>query len=190
MNPLDIAIVALCAAFGLLGLLRGFVRQAASLAGLVLGHIVGVKYNAAVQKVLRFDFSHGDIAAYLITLLAVYIAVRLIGLLVERWVRETKLSGTDRFLGLIAGSAKGILLSILLVFVLVIFLPRDASLFRGSKLFPRAMAAAGLLTRAFPERIGDAFREKLRVPEPAAPKAGEGDREQPPPPQRKKRSRK
>ena len=171
MNPLDIAVVALCAVLAILGLLHGIVRQAASIAGLILGHLAGVKYYAQAQQYLRLDFTGGHIVAYLAALLGVYLAVRLIGLLVERWVRGTKLSGMDRFLGLLAGSAKGVLLAVLLVFLLVILLPRDASLLKGSKLAPRLIVAAGWAEKVFPERIGQSFREK-RVdasPSPPAP---------------------
>lgn len=162
MNPLDIAIAALCAILALLGLLRGLVRQAASIAGLVLGHLVGIGFYGSVQKALRLDIPGGHVAAYLLTLAAVYIAVRLIGLLVEHWVRKTKLSAMDRFLGLLAGAAKGLILSVLLVFFLVILLPKDAALLKGSKLAPRMIAAAGWVEKAFPDRIRDSFREKLR----------------------------
>lgn len=161
MNPLDICIVALCAVLALFGLLRGFVRQAASLAGLILGHILAVRYNAWFLKILRFDFPHAGIAAYLIALLAVYIAVRLLGLLIERWVRDSKLSGMDRFLGGLAGALKGALFSVLLVFVLVVLLPRDASLLKSSKLAPHARIAAGWLEKTFPEKIREAYREKV-----------------------------
>jgi len=175
MNPLDIGIVALCAVLALLGLLKGFVRQAASWAGLILGLVVGWKYGAAAQKLLRLEFTGGAVAAYLLALLGVYVAVRLIGLLVERWVRGTKLSGTDRFLGLLAGAAKGAFLSVLLVFFLALLLPRDVSLLKGSKLSPRLMVAARWMEGAFPERIRESFREKMRAaePNPAGEKGGD-----------------
>ncbi len=185
MNPLDIGIVALCAVLALLGLLRGVVRQAASLAGLILGHIVGVNYYAVVQKAMRLDFTGGHVVAYLLALLAVYIAVRLIGLLVERWVRKTKLSGTDRFIGFLAGATKGALLSVLLVFLLIILLPRDASLLQGSKLAPRLMVAARWMEGVFPEKIRSSFREKLRDAEPSTERSKRGAA---PAPQPKKRS--
>jgi len=161
MNLLDIGIVVLCAVLALLGIIRGVVRQAASLGGLILGHVVGVKYYASVQKALGLDFTGGHVVAYLLALLAVYIAVRLVGLLVEQWVRKTKLSGMDRFLGFLAGAVKGALLSVLLVFVLVILLPRNASLLTGSKLAPRLTLAADWVKDIFPERIRESFREKL-----------------------------
>ncbi len=163
MNPLDIAVVALCFVLAVLGLLRGIVRQASSIAGLVLGHIVGVKYNAQVQHALRLDFPAGHVAAYLAALLGVYLAVRLIGLLVERWVRTSKLSGMDRFLGFLAGGAKGAILSVLLVFLLVVLLPGNASLLRESKLAPRLIVAAGWAEKVFPGRIGESFLEKERA---------------------------
>jgi membrane protein required for colicin V production len=162
MNAFDIVIVALCAILALLGLLRGIVRQAASLAGLILGHVAGVKYYTAVQAALRLDFTGGHIVAYLLALLAVYIAVRLTGLIVERWVRGTKLSGMDRFLGFLAGAAKGVLISVLLVFLLAILLPRDASILKGSKLAPKLVVAAGWVEGAFPEKMRAAFREKIK----------------------------
>ncbi|MBI5576554.1 MAG: CvpA family protein [Deltaproteobacteria bacterium] len=191
MNPLDLGIVALCVVLALFGLMRGFVRQAASLTGLVLGHILAVKYNGWAQKLLRLDFPHAGIVAYLIALLAVYIAVRLIGLLVERWVRASKLSGTDRFLGGLAGAVKGSLVSVLLVFVLVVLLPRDASLLKSSKLAPHALVAAGWLEKTFPERIRESFREKIGPGEARPPeKGGRSGTESVPADQSKKRSRK
>ncbi len=185
MNPLDICIVAVCTVMAFLGLLRGFVRQAASLAGLILGHILAVRYNGWFLKVLRFDFPHAGIVAYLIALFAVYIAVRLIGLLVERWVRDSKLSGTDRFLGALAGAAKGVLFTILLVFVLVVLLPRDASLLKSSKLAPRALVAAGWLEKTFPEKIREAYREKVHGTE----KEGKEEGKKEPAPSTSPRSR-
>jgi membrane protein required for colicin V production len=160
MNALDIVFAALCALLAVLGLFQGFVRQAASWTGLILGHIAGVKYNAPFQKFLSLEFPRGDIIAYLLALFTVYVAVRLVGLLIERWVRGTKLSGSDRFFGALAGLAKGIVLSILLLFVLVVVLPRDSALIARSKAAPRLMVAAHWMERIFPERIREAFREK------------------------------
>ncbi|GAB4363688.1 MAG: hypothetical protein Kow00128_04670 [Deltaproteobacteria bacterium] len=161
MNLLDILILALCVGFGIVGIFQGLVRQAFSWAGLILGHIAGVKYYSAVEELLGLSFRHGDVVAYLLLFSVVYLCVRLAGTLVERLIRESKLSGTDRTAGALAGFAKGVLLSILLVFLLVILLPRETSLLRGSKLAPRVAVAAGWVSKLFPDRIGAAFREKM-----------------------------
>ena len=161
MNLLDIVIAVLCLGLAVHGIFQGMVRQLFSWGGLIAGHIAGVKFYAIAQERLRLDFSHGDVVAYLLTFLAVYLAVRLAGLLVERWVRGSALSGTDRIAGMLAGFGKGVLLSVLLVFVLVILLPRNASFLRESKLAPKAMVAARWIQKVFPERIRHAFQEKI-----------------------------
>ena len=186
MNLLDIVIAVLCLGLAVHGIFQGMVRQLFSWGGLIAGHIAGVKFYAIAQERLRLDFSHGDVVAYLLTFLAVYLAVRLAGLLVERWVRGSALSGTDRIAGMLAGFGKGVLLTVLLVFMLVILLPRNASLLRESKLAPKAMVAARWMQKIFPERIRDSFREKIG--DFAAPPGGK--MEEPAPLQPKNRSRK
>lgn len=173
MNPIDIAMGALCLGLALLGIVRGFVRQLASWAGLILGHLAAVRYYGEARDLLKLDFRHGDVAAYLLTFLAVWLAARLAGLLVERWVRGSALSGADRLAGGAAGFAKGALLSVLLVFLLVIVLPRDARVIRESKLAPRAIGAAKWAQGAFPERLARSFDEKVRAAQipPAGDKA-------------------
>ena len=192
MNPLDIGILILCGALALFGVLQGFIRQISSWAGLILGLLAGWKFGAEAQKLLHFDFAGGAVAAYLVTLVVVYIAVRLVGLLFERSVRGTSLSGADRFLGLLAGLAKGAFLSVLLVFFLTLLLPRNASLLKESKFSPRLMVAARWVERAFPERIRESFREKIRAAE-TDRSGGKGEKEKgeaAPAPQPKNRSRK
>lgn len=186
MNLLDIIIAVLCLGFAVYGIFQGVVRQLFSWGGLLLGHVAGVKYYATAQEHLRLDFPHADVVAYLLTFLAVYLAFRLAGLLVERWVRGSELSATDRAAGMIAGFGKGALLSVLLVFVLVILLPRDTALLRESKLVPKAMVAARWVQRVFPEGIRDAFRKKAGD----FPSSDGGKNGSPADPQPKNRSRK
>jgi membrane protein required for colicin V production len=183
VNLLDIVIAVLCLGLAVYGIFQGIVRQLFSWGGLIGGHIAGVKFYGIAKEGLRLDFSHGDIVAYLLTFAAVYLAVRLVGLLVERWVRGSELSGTDRFAGMLAGFGKGVLLSVLLVFLLVILLPRDTPLLRESRLAPKAMVAARWMQQVFPERIRDSFREKIGD-------LSGGKREKPAPLQPKNRSKK
>jgi len=161
VNFLDVIIVVLCLGFAVFGIFQGMVRQLFSWGGLLLGHIAGVKYYATAQIQLHLDFPHGDVAGYLLTFLGVYLIVRLVGLILERWVRNSELSGTDRAAGMLAGFVKGALLSVLLVFILVIILPKGTALVRESRLAPSAIAAAIWVQKVFPEAIRRAYREKI-----------------------------
>jgi membrane protein required for colicin V production len=182
---IDAGIAALCLGFALAGLIQGFVRQAASWAGIVLGHVLGIAFHPTVQEALAPHLRTGDAAAaYIAVFIGVYAAARLLGLLVEGWVRGSRLSGTDRFAGGLAGLAKGALAAILLVFLMSAGLPRDYEPLRRSRLAPPALTAGDHLGKVFPERIRISFRQALRLVEPP------GGQEETTPSHPKKRSRK
>jgi membrane protein required for colicin V production len=167
MNLLDLVLAVLIAWFAVSGIVLGLVRQLFSLGGLVAGHLLGIRYFAFAQGKLGLSFQYAEVVGYAVVFLAAYLGFRLIGGLVENRVRESKLSGTDRLAGMAAGLVKGALFSILIVFLLVILLPRDTRLLRESKAAPTAIAAGKRLAAAFPDRFAESFREKVRSIHPA-----------------------
>jgi membrane protein required for colicin V production len=160
MNPVDVAVAVIALWFGLSGLLHGMVRQLFSLGGIVAGHLLGIRYYPLAQKYLKLSFQYSEAAGYLAVFLVVWVAVRLIGALVEGKVRGSKLSGMDRMAGLLVGLAKAALVSVLLVFLLVVLLPRDSRVLRESRAAPHAIAAGRWISGAFPGKIADPFLEK------------------------------
>jgi len=167
MNLLDLILALLFAWFAISGIVRGLVRQLFSIGGLVAGHLLGIRYYAFAQEKLGLSFQYSEVVGYAVVFLAAYLAVRLAGGLIEDRVRKSKLSGTDRLAGLAAGLVKGALFSILIVFLLVILLPRDARLLRESKAAPTAIAAGKWLANVFPHRFAEPFREKISAIRPA-----------------------
>ena len=160
MNPVDVALAAICLWFAIAGILHGLVRQLFALGGILAGHLLGIRYYPAAQKALELSFPHSEVVGYTVVFLATCLVVRLIGGLVEGKVRGSKLSGMDRAAGMAAGLLKGVLLSVLAVFLLVVLLPRDSRVIRGSKVAPTAIAAGRWLAGVFPEKIAEPFREK------------------------------
>jgi membrane protein required for colicin V production len=157
VNLLDWILVALVAGFFLSGLLKGIVRQAFSLGGIVAGHLAGVRWHGQARSLLKIDFPGGDAAAYVAVFLAVYLLARLLGALAEQRVRSSALSGGDRLLGGLLGLVTGAALAVLLVFVAASVLPPDASLVRGSRLAPRAERAARWASPLLPEKVRSPF---------------------------------
>ncbi len=168
MNTLDVVIGLLCLGSAVLGVAMGPLRQISKLGGLVFGLILAKRYAGWAQDTMRLHFVHGDAVAYAILLVAVYIAVRIVGWAVERPLRGEKLSGTERVTGALAGLVYGAALSVVAVFVLVAVSPREAAIFRESKAAPATLTVARWAQAVFPKVIRDPFREKV----PAA----EGDR--------------
>jgi uncharacterized membrane protein required for colicin V production len=160
VNLLDIAIVVLCLVFAVAGIIHGVVRQLFSWTGILLGHIIGVKYCGTVQENFLRDFPHSEILSYLLIFIVIYLSIYLVGLLIEQGGRGSRLSGADRAVGMLAGFVKGVLFSILLVFVLVIVLPAHSRHLRESTLAPRAIVAATWVAKIFPAKMHDSFQEK------------------------------
>jgi len=181
MNLLDLLLAVLIAWFAVSGIVQGLVRQLFSLGGMVAGHLLGIRYYAFAQGKLGLSFQYAEVAGYAVVFLAAYLAVRLIGGLIEGRVRKSTLSGTDRLAGMAAGVVKGALLSILLVFLLVILLPRDTQLLNESKAAPTAVAAGKRIAAVFPERFAESFREKVRSFGPNAPAPPPAPRGEPSP---------
>lgn len=160
MNTLDIVIGALCVGSAILGAVLGPLRQISKLGSLVLGLVLAKKYSGWAQEFMRLHFAHGDAVAYVILLVAVYVAARLLGYAIEYSLRGEKLSGSERLTGGLAGLVHGAAVSVLVVFVLVAVSPREASLFRESKAAPAAVAAGERVQSLFPKEVRDPFREK------------------------------
>jgi membrane protein required for colicin V production len=160
VNFLDITIVLLCLGFAVAGIIHGVVRQLFSWTGILLGHIIGVKYCEIVQEKFLPNFPHSEIVSYLLIFIVIYLAIHFVGLLIEQAGRGSRLSGADRAVGMLAGFVKGVLFSILLVFVLVILLPAHSRHLRESALVPRAVVVATWVAKIFPAKMHDSFQEK------------------------------
>ena len=181
MNTLDIVIAAVCVGSAVLGVVLGPLRQISKLGGLVLGLVLAKKYSGWAQDVMRLRFVHGDAVAYVVVLVAVYVAARLVGYAVEYSLRDDKLSGSERLTGGLAGLVHGAALSVVIVFVLVALSPREASIFRESKAASPAIAAAGWAQAVFPKELCDAFRDKAPGVHGGGTKIGECATPAPPP---------
>ncbi len=165
MNIIDIVLAALCAFFAVSGIARGLVRQLFSIGGLVAGHVAGIRLYGAAASTLKLTFQYKDVVGYLAVFLLVYLAVRLLGALIEGRIRASQLSWADRMAGMAAGLAKGVLVSVLVVFLLVILLPGDSRALRQSKAAPHAISAGRWLAEVFPDRLAEPFREKAKAVE-------------------------
>ena len=120
MHWVDIAILVVIGASILVGALRGFVREAFSLAVWALAFIVAFQFSGIVADRLaesvslpsaRTALAFGGL--FLVTLLVGGLLTYLVGKLVDK----TGLSGTDRLLGGLFGAARGLILVIMVILV-------------------------------------------------------------------------
>ena len=122
MNELDYALLAVLALSALLGLLRGFVKEAFSLAGWVfafwgaaqLARPVATRLQGSVGEFLgiqELPLALAFVAGFAVLLLVAALAGRLLAGV----VRASPLSGLDRSLGLVFGLLRGLVLLLAVV---------------------------------------------------------------------------
>lgn len=171
MNGADWVILAILAVSVLVGLWRGLVREAMSLATWLAAIVAALLFGAQVAQFYAdwIDLPSARTAlGYGTVFVLVLVVGGLVGWLVGRVVRGTGLGGTDRLLGLGFGLLRGGLVVAALVLVLGYTPFPGDPWWQESELIPRFQPVAAWLREQLPETL--AALQALSPPEqPATP---------------------
>ncbi len=141
----DWAIIAIIAISSLISLSRGFVKEALSLLTWIIAGVVAWMFGGALSQHLS-EFiatpSARVIAACALLFVATLLVGALINYLIAQLIRVTGLSGTDRFLGMVFGAARGALLVVLLVGLLSLAPVQQDPWWQQSALLPHFLMVA------------------------------------------------
>ena len=158
MVTVDYMLLAVAILSGLFGLLRGFVKEAMSLAGWIFAAWCAFHFGTAVAERLP-DFIQDPVlklwAARFVVLIGVLLISGIISGLVSLLLSRTGLTGTDRAVGMVFGLARGVVVIALLVAALEMAGFRADPWWEESKLIPYAAPLA--------ERLRDAAEDGLEM---------------------------
>lgn len=141
----DWAIIAVIAISSLISLKRGFVKEALSLLTWIVAGVVAWMFGGALSQHLS-EFietpSMRVIAACAILFVVTLLVGALINFLIGELIRVTGLSGTDRFLGMVFGAARGALLVVVLVGLVSLAPVQQDQWWQQSSLLPHFLMVA------------------------------------------------
>lgn len=136
---IDYAIILLIGVSSVIGLFRGFIKEAFSLLLWVLAIWIGLKFSREFAYLLEslISYPSAKIAiAFVGLFLLTLILGSLISYLLSALIDKTGLTGTDRFIGMIFGIARGmVVVSLLIMLAGLTPLPEDPW-WRESSLIP------------------------------------------------------
>jgi membrane protein required for colicin V production len=134
MNWIDYAILCVILLSAVISIIRGFVKEAISLAIWFSAFFIASQFYADLAIYLtKFDdvmIRNG--VAIAILFVSTLVIGGLVNYLISQLVQFTGLTGTDRALGLVFGALRGILIVSALLFFLDTFTPLSASTWWGT----------------------------------------------------------
>jgi membrane protein required for colicin V production len=141
----DWAIIAVVAVSSLISLSRGFVKEALSLLTWIIAGVVAWMFGGALSQHL-VDFIETPSARVIAGCAILFVVTLLVGALINyligELIRVTGLSGTDRFLGMVFGAARGGLLVVVLVGLISLAPVQQDSWWQESVLLPHFLMVA------------------------------------------------
>jgi membrane protein required for colicin V production len=156
MNMLDIFIVCTMIFLLVQGILRGFLREVASLAGVVLGILLGSHFQAQVTESLRAHVPYSSylpLVSFALIFALVLIVCNVIGFILSHVFRKAFLGWVDKGLGVWLALTKGVIVTYLIIVLLTFFLPAKAPLVAQSRLGPWVIVSYQSMIRFIsPER--------------------------------------
>ncbi|MDX1824811.1 MAG: CvpA family protein, partial [Thiohalomonadales bacterium] len=130
MIGVDYAILGILLISSFISLIRGFVKEALSLAGWVMAFWISLSFAVPLSKLLASSMDDPTlrlIIAFGVLFVLTLIVSAVINFFASRLVQRTGLTGTDRFLGVIFGFLRGALLvSVLVLLAGLTSLPKES----------------------------------------------------------------
>lgn len=128
MNWIDFVIIGIVVLSTLLSLLRGFVREALSTANLIGSFAVaiffGAKFAVFLQDYIQHELTR-EIAARVILFFASLIVFGIANIFLSRIIKFTGIAESDKFLGLLFGFIRGLVVVVAIAFLLEVVAPQS-----------------------------------------------------------------
>ena len=161
LGLLDMVILGVVLLSALISLVRGFVREAFSLAVWILAFWVSWSFFRDLEVPLR-DFIGSPTArlgiAFGILMIVTLALGGLVNYLIIQLVERTGMSGTDRLIGMVFGAARGVLLVAVLVLLAGLTPLPSEDWWMGSTLVAYFQELAFWLLDLLPPELADRFR--------------------------------
>ncbi|EFW81398.1 Colicin V production protein [Pseudomonas savastanoi pv. glycinea] len=164
-TPVDWAILGIVAISALISLKRGFVKEALSLTTWIIAGVVAWMFGAGLSQYL-VNYIETPSARVIASCTILFVATLLVGAMVNfligELIRVTGLSGTDRFLGMVFGAARGGLLVVVAVGLLSLGPVQQDQWWQQSRLVPQFLMVADWSKNLIVQQVARQWHQRTR----------------------------
>ena len=160
MHWVDIVVFVVIGFSVVIGLFRGLVKEAISLATWILGVWVSLSFSSSFAKMLPFqvgDQTVQTLIAFVIIFLVILVVGGVINYLIGQLVDKTGLSGTDRTMGLVFGFLRGGLIVAIMVLLATLTNMPNEEWWQQSLTLPYFHDSAVWLKALLPDSLAQHF---------------------------------
>lgn len=165
MNLLDIIIIVVMVFFLVKGLLIGFFREVAFLAGIILGIWLGIRFMPELSSMIKTQFDSVPLLpliSFAVIFLSTLIVCYILGWGLSLLLKKVKLKWIDRGLGAGLAIVQGIILTYLVIIILTFFTPfKTPSLLSDSKLAPYVTSSYQAIVQIISPEHYKALKDRL-----------------------------
>ncbi len=139
MNSFDIIVMVIVVLGLVRGAFRGFVKEIASIVGVVAGFYGASVYYTMAGELLTpwIDVqTYRELLGFFITFMVIVVGVGLGATLLRYFLKIALLGWVDRFCGMIFGAAKGLLVCVVIFIIATTFMPGQGKWNTSSRLAP------------------------------------------------------
>jgi membrane protein required for colicin V production len=161
MSWVDLIIIAIIVISALISLVRGFVKESISLASWLFAGCIALTYFTPLADLLEPYIESPTVrtgSSFAILFVSSLIVGAIINFMVSQLVSKTGLSGTDKSLGVVFGTARGLLIVIIVLALLAELTPMPSEpWWQESTMIEYFASMAGWIKDILPENIADKF---------------------------------
>ena len=164
MNLLDIIILSTMGFLILKGLLRGYLRETASLAGVIAGIFLANFFQPRVTAYLKSYLPDLDIlplVSFFSIFLLVVICSNILGWILKFMFWKVLQGWSGRILGAALAAIKGVILIYLVIILLFFFLPSKTPLIATSKLAPSIIGSYQGMVSLISPNLYEVWKKKI-----------------------------
>jgi len=140
INLLDATIVIVLLVSILRGVIIGFIDSLSRILGVLAGFWAAMNFHQVLDQRLALLVENPTIRfliSFLLIFFSIYLFFAITGHLLRYVMNSVRLGWLDRWMGLLMGAAKGLLVIGIICFLLTVLLPQRSPILRRSYLYPR-----------------------------------------------------